>query len=62
MAQTVSTTGGNKRQSKIRYLCGCELFILSRSLQASLNSWIHIINIEQLAESRGWTRSSGVFQ
>ena len=41
---------------------GYEICILSRSLQASLNSWIHIINIEQLAESRGWTRLSGVFQ
>ena len=49
---------------KRRDLCGWKKLILATSLQTYLKAWIliNIIHLEQFAESRGRTRSSGVFQ
>ena len=43
--------------------CVCEICILEKSLQVSQNTFRlrHIISLDQLSESRGWTGLFGVF-
>ena len=50
--------------NQIRYLCVYGTFILSRLLPVFPNVCLlkYIIHIEQLAEYRGQTRYSGIFQ